>query len=94
VDYTWLGEAHVLVRRPLNDTVGVFAHAAGQVFGVAGTVPNRGRQNGGSIEAGLRIKGTAGAVELFAGVEKRVDADPLDRLPQHWALAGFRLLAR
>jgi len=31
---------------------------------------------------------------LFAGYEKRVDADPVDRLPQHWGLAGFRLLSR
>jgi hypothetical protein len=94
VDYTWMGEAHVQARRRLNDTIGVFAHASGQVFGVDGTVPNRGLQNGGSMEAGIRINGGAGAVELFAGIEKRVDADPLDRQPQHWALAGFRLLSR
>jgi hypothetical protein len=33
-------------------------------------------------------------MELFAGIEKRFDADPLDRQPQHWVLAGFRLLSR
>jgi hypothetical protein len=33
-------------------------------------------------------------MELFAGVERRVDADPLDRLPKEWALAGFRLVSR
>src|SRR6185503_16709266 len=34
VDYTWIGEAHVLVRRPLNDVAGLFAHVSGQVFAV------------------------------------------------------------
>jgi hypothetical protein len=94
VDYSWITEAHVLARRPLNETVGAFAHVSGQFFGVDGTVPNRGSQYGGTFEAGIRIRGGAGALELFAGIEKRVDADPLDRQPQHWALAGFRLLSR
>ncbi|OFW12231.1 MAG: hypothetical protein A3F69_01295 [Acidobacteria bacterium RIFCSPLOWO2_12_FULL_66_10] len=94
VDYTWITEAHVLAGRALNDVVGVYAHASGQFFGVDGTVPDRGSQSGGSMEAGIRIKGRAGTLELFAGVEKRVDADPLDRQPQHWGLAGFRLLSR
>jgi hypothetical protein len=94
VDYTWLAEGHLVARRPLNDTVGVFAHASGQFFGVDGTVPNRGTQRGGSIEAGIRIRGGAGAMELFAGIERRVDADPLDRQAQHWGLAGFRLTGR
>ena len=84
----------VLARTPITRTVGAFAHASGQVFGVDGTVPGRGTQYGGSFEAGFRIHGSAGAMELFAGIEKRVDADPLDRQPHHWALAGFRLLGR
>jgi hypothetical protein len=33
-------------------------------------------------------------LEVFAGYEKRVDADPLDRLSQRWALLGFRLLSK
>jgi hypothetical protein len=94
VDYTWLGEAHVLVRHPLNTRVGVFGHGTGQLFGVDGTVPNRGTQTGGLVEAGVHLNGRAGAIELFAGVEKRVDADPLDRQSQHWGLVGFRLLSK
>jgi hypothetical protein len=94
VDYTWMGEAHVLVRRPINNRLGVFAHGSGQLFGVDGSVPGRGTQTGGLVEAGVRLTGRAGAMELFAGFEKRVDADPLDRLPQHWGLAGFRLTSR
>ena len=94
VDYTWLGEMHVLVRRPVNARLGVFAHGSGQVFGVDDAVAQRGAQAGGLIEAGVRLTGRAGVVEIFAGYEKRVDADPLDRLAHRWGLAGLRLLSR
>ena len=94
VDYTWLGELNLLVRRPLGDHVGVFGHGNGLLYAVDEAVAHRGTQAGGLIEAGVRLNGRAGAIELFAGYEKRVDADPIDRLPQHWGLAGFRLLSR
>ena len=94
VDYTWVGELSLLVRRPLSDRVGVFAHGTGQMFGVDDSVANRGTQAGGSVEVGFRVNGRAGALELFVGFEKRVDADPLDRQPHRWGLAGFRLLSR
>jgi hypothetical protein len=94
VDYTWLGELNLLVRHALSDHVGVFGHGSGQLFAVDETVARRGTQTGGLIEAGVRLTGRGGAIELFAGYEKRVDADPVDRLPQHWGLAGFRLLSR
>jgi hypothetical protein len=44
------------------------------------------------VEAGVRLNGRAGAIELFAGFERRIDADPLDRQTQQWAMAGFRLV--
>ena len=94
VDYTWLGEAQLLVRHPINDKVGVFAHGSGQGFLVNDLVANRGMQGGALVEAGVRMTGRAGVLEIFAGYEKRVDADPLDRLSQRWGLAGFRLLSR
>ena len=94
VDYTWLGEAQLLVRHPINDQVGVFAHGVGQAFAVNELVAGRGAQAGGLVEAGVRLNGRGGALEIFAGYEKRVDADPLDRLSQRWGLAGFRLLSR
>jgi hypothetical protein len=94
VDYTWMGEAHVLVRRSLSDVVGLFTHFSGQIFAVNAAIAGRGTQTGGAVDAGIRLNGRAGAIELFVGYEKRVDADPLDRLPQHWGLAGFRLLSR
>ena len=93
VDYSWIGELHLQARRPITRAVAVYGRAVGQIVGVNGDVA-RDSQRGGSAEAGLRLKGRAGTMELFAGVERRVDADPLDRQPQTWALAGFRLLSR
>jgi hypothetical protein len=92
VDYTWSGEADLLIRHPLTPRVGVFAHAYGDGYLVDPTIANRGRQAGGLAELGVRINGRVGAMELFVGVEHRVDADPIDRMPQEWALAGFRLV--
>ena len=94
VDYTWLGEAQLLLRHPINERVGVFAHGQGQAFAVNELLANRGAQAGGLIEAGVRVAGRGGALEIFAGYEKRVDADPLDRLSQRWGLVGFRVLGR
>jgi len=94
VDYTWLGELQLLVRHPINERVGFFAHGVGQVFAVNAVVAGRGTQTGGLAEAGVRVTGRAGALEIFAGYESRFDADPLDRQPQQWGLVGFRLLSR
>ncbi len=94
VDYSWVAELHLQVRHPLNEHVAVFARGMGQWVGTRDEFPERGRQAGGFFEAGLRLKGTGATMELFAGVERRVDADPVDRLPMRWALAGFRLVSR
>jgi len=94
VDYTWVGEVNAEGRRMLSDRISAFGRATGRLFEVDGTVPNRSRQTGGLVEGGVRFTGKGGSLELFAGIEKRVDADPLDRKPQHWGYAGFRLLSR
>lgn len=94
VDYTWLAEVSLLGRRPVSNRLSLFGRAIGKLVAVDGSVPDRGRQSGGLLETGVRIGGTGGAMELFVGFEKRLDADPLDRQSQHWMLAGFRLLSR
>lgn len=94
VDYSWIGELHLQARHPINSRVTGYARAAGQLFGVNGEVPSRGRQFGGFVEAGVRLKGGAGTMELFLAAERRVDADPLDRQVRQWGLAGFRLVSR
>jgi len=94
VDYDWIGTAAFQVRHPVNAHVGAFAHAEGQVFLVDKTELGRSRQAGGRVEAGIRLNGRGGVMELFAGYEKRPDAHPLDRTSQRWGLAGLRLLSR
>ena len=94
VDYSWIAEAHLQARHPLNAHVAVFGRGMAQWVGTDDEFPPRGRQWGGFIEGGLRLKGTGATMELFAGVERRVDADPLARLPERWVVAGFRLVSR
>jgi hypothetical protein len=94
VDYTWIGAAEIEARHDVAARVSVFAHASGQWYGVDATERGRGSQRGGMAEAGVRLTGPGGALELFAGLERRVDAYPLERVPRHWGLAGFRLLSR
>jgi hypothetical protein len=93
VDYTWLGETHVLVRRPISPRIGVYGQASGRFFGVS-DLATRGTQTGGRVEGGVRLGGRGGVVELYVGYENRVDAYPLDRVPQHWGLAGLRVVSR
>jgi hypothetical protein len=94
VDYTWIGEGQLLIRHPISEHAGVFAHGHGQVFAVNDALAKRGAQVGAQVEAGVRITGRSGVLEVFGGYEKRVDADPLDRLSQRWGLVGFRLVSR
>jgi hypothetical protein len=94
VDYAWTGDVDLLISRKLRPRVGVFGHGHGVMVGVDGTIANRGRQKGGLVEGGVRFEGRAGALELFAGLERRIDADPLDLLPRQWGVAGFRLLSK
>ena len=94
VDYAWTANADVVVRRPISDHLGVYAHGLGELFGVDSANPNRGTQQDGRLEAGVRLTGVAGSLELFAGVERRIDANQIDRQPQRWVLAGFRLVSK
>lgn len=95
VDYSWIAEFHMQVRRPVNDHLTVYGRGMAQWIGVNGEVPSRGRQSGGFAEGGIRLKGSGPTtLELFAGVERRVDADQFERLPERWGFAGFRLLSR
>ena len=94
VDYRWTVHADLLVRRPINRRAGAFARLTGETFLVDEAVFGRGRQTGGKLEAGVKITGAGGAVELFGGAERRVDADPLDHQARTWVIVGFRFLSR
>jgi len=94
VDYAWTADVDVLARRPLSARFGIFAHAAGSLIGIDSTSSSRGTQSGGRIEAGMQVRGGSAAGELFVGFEHRIDADPVDFMPQRWVFAGFRIMSR
>jgi hypothetical protein len=94
VDYGWTADLDIVVRRPVTPYVGLFAHGLGELYGIDPDVSTRSTQKDGRFEAGVRFSGTAGAFEVFAGFERRIDADPLDFQAQRWAFAGFRLVNR
>ena len=94
LDYTWRTHGKVTALRPLNARIGLFGHAAVEGLGTDRAVAGRGVQTGGRIEAGLRLGGKEGAVELFGGWEHVVDAYPLERFGGNWAVAGFRLTSQ
>jgi hypothetical protein len=93
VDYVWTAYGDVVIRRPINHRLVAYAHGNGELFGID-AASSRGTQQDGRFEAGIRILGTAAALELFAGLERRIDADPIDEQPQRWTLAGFRIVSK
>ena len=95
VDYRWMGQLGLTMRSPVNDRIGAFVIANGQLIGVDPTVNDRTTQFAGIAEAGVRIRGAGGAaMELFAGVERRVDPWPVSVGVMQWGLAGLRLVSR
>jgi hypothetical protein len=95
VDYRWTADLDLRVSQALNSRVGLFAHGTGEIFGVDPAIYDRGAQTGGLAEAGVRFNGRAGALELFAGLERRIDAVPGPPfLGERWGIAGFRLLSK
>jgi hypothetical protein len=95
VDYTWMTDADLVVRRQLNSHATVYGRGYAELITVDRTIAGRDHQRGGRAEAGVRLTGHGNsAIELFGGYEQMIDADPLDRLPRRWAFAGFRLMGR
>jgi hypothetical protein len=96
VDYTWIGDLDMTVRRRLSPRVGGYGRLFGQLYAVDTPddprLVRRGTQRGGRVEAGVRLSGRGGAMELFAGYERVIDADPFDRRARQWPFAGFRLV--
>lgn len=94
VDYSWVALADATVRRTLSPRVAIYGRGYGELYGVDADVAGRETQRGGRVEAGVRLSGPGGALELFGGYEQVIDADPIDRLPLAWFFGGFRLLSR
>jgi len=94
MDYTWIEDIDIVVRRRLSPRTSLYARGYGELIQVDETVAGRDEQRGGRVEAGIKLHGTGGAMELFGGTEQMIDADPLDRITRRWVYVGFRLLAR
>jgi hypothetical protein len=77
------------VRRRLGGPVSLIGSAGGHARQVTGR-RGRERQIGGRSELGFRVEGREGAVEIVAGVEERVDADPFELAPRRWFFLGAR----
>jgi hypothetical protein len=93
VDYTWNLNIDVSVRHAVSPRVGLYARGLAEAFGVDPAI--RGRtdaQHSGRFEGGVRLHGRGGVLELFAGVEHRLDADLRDYIPVTWGVMGFRLV--
>ena len=93
VDYTWELDTYARADRLLRPGIGVLAAGGVRHLSVDGTA-GRGGQTGYRAEGGFRFEGSGAAVELFAGVERRIDPYPLEFGTATWMTAGFRLLSR
>jgi hypothetical protein len=93
VDYSWEVDGRIRGDYILRPGVGVLASGRLRWLGVDGS-RDRGTQTGARGEVGVRIDGSAGAVELFVAVERRVDPYPLAFGTEQWFTVGFRLLNR
>lgn len=103
VDYRWQVTWGGAVRQRLGGRISGFGAGdvtlvatagpagAGRLRDTAGAA-DRGILTGAHLEGGIRIDGVGGGLELFAGVERRIDAHPLDRLARSWLVVGFRVV--
>jgi len=90
-----VADVDATIRRPVNGTLSLYARGYGETYLVDKSIAGRDTQNGGRVELGVRLHGGGGAaMDLFAGYERVIDADPLDRTAQRWAFAGFRVVGK
>ena len=93
VDYDWELDAGVRGRYRVRPLTQIIAAATLRHVGVDGS-RNRGDQTGFRAEGGVRFEGTAAALEVFGGVERRIDPYQLEFGTATWALAGLRIVRR
>jgi len=93
VDYNWETATDVRVAVPLRPALSFITAGRLQLLGVDGT-QQRGMQTGSRAEAGVRLTGEKGALELIVAAERRVDPYPLEFSTLNWVSAGFRFVSR
>ena len=93
VDYRWEVDGDVRARVGMTPRVAVIAGGNARVLGVDGS-RDRGTQYGFRGEGGVRLDGTAAALDLFVAVERRIDPYQLEFSTATWLAAGFRFSSR
>ena len=93
VDYNWEAGGDVRVAVPLRPALSLITSGRLQLLGVDGS-QQRGTQTGTRAEAGVRLTGEKGAIELIVAAERRVDPYPLEFSTLNWISAGFRFVSR
>ena len=78
---------------PDTEVAGIFHHLSRHLSDRPKTFAVAYNEIGGRVMRRQTFGSTTVDLDL-AGYEKRVDADPLDRLSQRWGLLGFRVLSR
>lgn len=94
VDYTWTSDVRLRLHRPVSDRVALVASGAGRLVGVDAARYGREGQCGAKIEAGVRLRGRAAALELVAGYERRIDGYPTERTRMRAFTFCFRITSR
>jgi hypothetical protein len=92
VDYVGIAVYDSTLRRNVSPHTGVYGRVYADYYAVDPELAGRPNQSGARVEAGVRLTGKRGALDLFGGYEKVVDAYALDRQSREWAFAGFRLV--
>jgi hypothetical protein len=95
LDYEWRAYGDLTARHPISGTLGWFGKTSMETFGTDPAIAGRTKpQTSARVETGLRITGSKGVVDLFAGWEQKADAYPVERTGRNWAFVGFRLASR
>ncbi len=94
VDYEFMLEGDVAIRYPTDRRVSTVAGGSATLALTDEDVAGRSHVTGAIGHIGLRLEGSAAALELFVALERRIDPYPLSRGTAQWALAGFRLMSR
>lgn len=92
VDYRWMVSGDLVYRRPIRPGAGWYGQGFVELWGVDPAVSVRKTQTGGRLEGGVRFAGRAAGLELFAGVERVIDANAFEKRPRSWPFAGLRIV--
>lgn len=92
VDYQWELNAATRARVRVAARAAVVAAGGVRVLGVD-LSRDRGTQYGARGEGGIRLEGTAAAVELFVAAERRIDPYQLEFTTGSWVTVGFRVVS-